>query len=72
MPGDMNGVELAETLFRSHPNLPVTLATGYSEFLIDHPAPKSVEVLAKPYRINELTDAIGRSFQKAQVYAAFH
>jgi signal transduction histidine kinase/DNA-binding NtrC family response regulator len=69
MPGDMNGVELAQILYRRYPRLPVTLATGYSEFLISHPAPPSVEVLSKPYRIGELTSAIGRSLRDNDISA---
>jgi signal transduction histidine kinase/DNA-binding response OmpR family regulator len=69
MPGDMNGVELAKTLYRLYPRLPVTLATGYSEYLVEHPGPRSVEVLSKPYRIGELTAAIGRSFARVKLAA---
>jgi len=69
MPGDMNGVELAKKLHSSYPHLPVTLATGYSDYLIEHPGPRSVEVLSKPYRIGELTNAIGRSFARMKLAA---
>ena len=62
MPGDMNGVELAKALHGLYPKLPVTLATGYSEYLVEHPG-------SKPYRIGELTAAIGRSFARMQMAA---
>ena len=55
MPG-MSGVELAGRLRDTHPHLPVLLATGYSDEVVDrrsrHP------VIAKPYGPRELSEAI--------------
>jgi CheY-like chemotaxis protein len=64
MPGDMNGVALARALRRDYPELPVTLITGYGELLTGTRAPESVEVLSKPYRLDELAAALERAFTR--------
>ncbi|HYW16322.1 MAG TPA: response regulator, partial [Allosphingosinicella sp.] len=55
MPGT-SGVELATTIRRRMPGLPVLLATGYSEELLktDH----DFRVLAKPYDARSLIEAM--------------
>ncbi|HZS85223.1 MAG TPA: response regulator [Stellaceae bacterium] len=55
MPG-MSGVELAERIRRSHPGLPVILATGYADLARgeDHGLPR----LDKPYRLEKLAALI--------------
>ena len=58
MPGGVSGVELARELRRSRPSLPVLLATGYADA---HAPPAGVRVLRKPYRLEELTDALRRA-----------
>ena len=61
MPG-MNGIELARTLGRLHPELPVVLTSGYSEVLArdgDH----GYELLQKPYSIEDLTRVLRRATQ---------
>ncbi len=57
MPG-MTGLEFAEWLRRTHPDLPVVLATGYAEATA-HAAPW-LPRLAKPYRQDELEDVLRR------------
>ncbi|WP_207461573.1 PAS domain S-box protein [Azospirillum sp. SYSU D00513] len=51
MPGSMSGVDLAREVRRLYPGLPVILATGYSEEIA---RATGVQVLAKPYRIDDL------------------
>jgi CheY-like chemotaxis protein len=51
MPGSLSGIELAEILRSEHPDLPVVLASGYSERA---PLQHSVTVLSKPYSIESL------------------
>jgi signal transduction histidine kinase/CheY-like chemotaxis protein len=51
MPGTLSGIELAEILRREQPQLPVVLASGYSERA---PLQHSVTVLSKPYSIEAL------------------
>lgn len=60
MPGGMNGVELAEEVRRRFPNVPILLATGYSDAIAGL-NDKGLAVITKPYsgdilcrRIDEL------------------
>ncbi|GLR80889.1 PAS domain-containing protein (plasmid) [Azospirillum oryzae] len=55
MPGTMSGVDLARTAQRLRPDLPVVLATGYSE---DVARATGVMVLPKPYRIDRLVEVL--------------
>jgi PAS domain S-box-containing protein len=55
MPG-MSGLELADTIGRDYPGLPVLLATGFSENLAGNPFGYSV--VAKPYAAGSLGRAI--------------
>ena len=55
MPG-MTGLELAETLRREHPGLPVVVATGYADTATAAWLPR----LAKPYRQEELEAMLRR------------
>jgi signal transduction histidine kinase/HAMP domain-containing protein len=56
MPGAMDGVKLAVEAQRRYPGLRVLLTSGYTEHaLIGNGQPaEGVEVLTKPYRINDL------------------
>jgi signal transduction histidine kinase/ActR/RegA family two-component response regulator len=55
MPGTLSGVDLARTAQRLRPDLPVVLATGYSE---DVARATGVMVLPKPYRIDHLVEVL--------------
>ena len=55
MPGTMSGVDLARTVQRIYPGLPVVLATGYSEEVA---RATGVMVLPKPYRIEHLVGVL--------------
>nr|WP_255636265.1 PAS domain-containing protein [Azospirillum sp. 412522] len=55
MPGLMSGVDLARSAQRLHPELPVVLATGYSEEVA---RATGVMVLPKPYRIDHLVQVL--------------
>lgn len=57
MPGSVNGVDLARRAQQLRPTLPVVLTTGYTE---DVGGMDGFHVLAKPYRIEDLADAIER------------
>lgn len=59
MPGGMSGVELARTLARSYPDLPVILTSGYSDVLADEGA-GDVELLRKPYSMDALGALVRR------------
>lgn len=56
MPG-MSGLELADALSRSHPDLPVILTTGYSDEIASS-GPVGRPVLLKPYRLETLATAL--------------
>jgi len=55
MPGQVSGIDLAGLLRTRRPGLPVVLATGYTERRIAVPG---VQVLAKPYEINQLVELL--------------
>jgi signal transduction histidine kinase/ActR/RegA family two-component response regulator len=66
MPGGMNGLELARTVRRLRPELPIVLTTGYSDTA--HTVGGEFPILRKPYGPDELQiafqeaqDAIGRA-----------
>ena len=61
MPGGRSGLDLAGELRRHRPDLPVVLATGYAEA-----APSSGHVLAKPYRLDELTTALLEALKRTR------
>ncbi len=63
MPGEMDGVELARVLHRDYPALPITLTTGYG-IPAGNAAPACVEVLSKPYRLDDLEAAVERAFSR--------
>ena len=58
MPGKLDGLGLAHRLREMRPDLPVLLATGYSEAAAD--ARGDFPILRKPYEIHELSDAIAK------------
>ena len=59
MPGKMDGLGLARHLqARSSPDLPILLATGYSEAAAD--VRGDFPILRKPYEIHELSEAIAK------------
>ena len=55
MPG-MSGLELADTIAREYPRLPVLLATGFSENLVG--GPLGYSVVSKPYDAGSLARAV--------------
>jgi CheY-like chemotaxis protein len=62
MPGDMDGIQLAQEIRRSYPTLPILLVTGYSVKLASSTAsPCGVDILRKPYSVNALQHAIDES-----------
>jgi signal transduction histidine kinase/CheY-like chemotaxis protein len=58
MPGRMNGVELAQEIRRRRPNLPVLLTSGYAEAARRKAGGQQIKIIPKPYRIDELRDAL--------------
>ena len=63
MPG-MSGLALARKLRDSHPDLPVLLATGYSDEI--RKTGSEFAVLAKPFAVAGLSDAIARALAQGR------
>jgi len=61
MPGAMGGIELAAEVRRRYPRLAIVMATGYSARLAGGRTLPGVEVLAKPYRLDDLAAALARA-----------
>jgi CheY-like chemotaxis protein len=55
MPGKVSGIDLAGILHERRPGLPVVLATGYTDQRAVIPG---VQVLAKPYEIDQLVELL--------------
>jgi signal transduction histidine kinase/CheY-like chemotaxis protein len=62
MPGKLSGIDLAAILRERRPNLPVVLATGYTDQRATVPG---VQVLAKPYQIGQLVELLSGLAQQA-------
>ena len=56
MPGGMDGLELAKTILKSRPRLPVLLASGSNQLVEE--AQQHFTTLQKPYEISDLDRAI--------------
>ncbi|HVQ72465.1 MAG TPA: ATP-binding protein [Bradyrhizobium sp.] len=56
---DMTGLELAQEIRRSHPDLPVVLTSGYSHVLSEHGS-HGLELLQKPYSVEQLSRVLHR------------
>jgi DNA-binding LytR/AlgR family response regulator len=65
MPGGMNGVQLAEEVRRSFPSVPILLATGYNEAIVDENT-KGLAVITKPYRSENLRKRIDELLARSQ------
>jgi CheY-like chemotaxis protein len=64
MPGGMTGVELAHKIHRHFPQQPILLATGYSRAAAET-AREGLALIAKPYRVDTLADAVRRTIAGA-------
>jgi PAS domain S-box-containing protein len=65
MPGEMDGVKLAEMLRERNPDLPVLLVTGYSEAL--RHGTREFTVLRKPFELSELSRAAANLIATAKL-----
>ena len=66
LPGAMNGVQLARRLRERRPEVAVVLVSGYNDAMtgLDDAEP-SVEVLRKPYVMEDLGHALERALDRA-------
>jgi CheY-like chemotaxis protein len=63
LPGS-SGAELAETLSKTNPDLPVVLMSGYSPDEL--PVPEGIPLLAKPFRRADLGRLVSGLLEPAQ------
>jgi PAS domain S-box-containing protein len=62
MPGDMNGLGLAQEMLRRYPRIPVLLTTGYSDMM--QAAAPEFALVRKPFELRQLDKAIREALQK--------
>ncbi len=70
MSGDMNGVELAAEVRRRRSDLPILLNSGYSGAAQTAADAMGVEILPKPFTLDELDDAIATALKASQARPA--
>lgn len=59
MPGEMNGVALAQEIRRLSPATPILMTTGYNDQMaLEGPQAEAMDVLGKPYKPAELIDRV--------------
>jgi PAS domain S-box-containing protein len=57
MPGAMNGVDLAREIRKRRPELPVVLTSGYARAVEREAEAEGVQLLPKPFRLEDLASA---------------
>ena len=65
MPGDISGLDLARTLRKRRPDLPVLLATGYSRYA-SLAVNEGFTLVEKPYRSDTLAAAIRAAIERTR------
>jgi CheY-like chemotaxis protein len=65
MPGGMNGLELVEKLRQQRPELPVLVTTGYMDELPARERGRGLDILAKPYRHEDLLERVRAALKAA-------
>ena len=69
MPGGMSGLELARTLREQRPELPVVLATGYSQYALQV-VKEGFTFVEKPYRRDVLAASLRAAIERASTRGA--
>jgi CheY-like chemotaxis protein len=67
MPGGMNGVELAREIKKRRNDVPVLLTSGYAEAAVQEADAANIQILTKPYHIDELAAALNAVKSKLQL-----
>jgi signal transduction histidine kinase/ActR/RegA family two-component response regulator len=65
MPGPLDGLDLVHEARRRRPGLPVLLTSGYAEAAIRNATQEGIPLLAKPYDIRALAEALDRVLGRA-------
>ena len=63
MPGRGDGFYLAQEIRKRHPDMPIILATGYSDALT---AASAFRILLKPYTLEEARAALEQELRRAR------
>jgi PAS domain S-box-containing protein len=66
MPGGKNGIELAQALRQRHVDLPIVLASGYTESVSRDAERAGLPLLSKPFSIDTLAAAIDAARQPSR------
>jgi PAS domain S-box-containing protein len=64
MPGGMNGLELVERTRALRPGLPVLVTTGYMDELPQGGRGGGLDILAKPYRQDDLLERVRKTLER--------
>ncbi|WP_036169913.1 histidine kinase famiy protein [Massilia sp. 9096] len=64
MPGGMNGLELVDKVRQQHPAMPVLVTTGYMDELPERERSKGLDILAKPYKHEDLLERVKAALGK--------
>ena len=64
MPGGMNGLELVEKVRDLHPAMPVLVTTGYMDELPQGDRARGLDILAKPYKHEDLLERVRMALGK--------
>src|SRR5581483_9398596 len=64
MPGGMSGLDLVQEIRRRRRHVPILLTSGNAHAAAHRAAAEKVDVLAKPYRLQELAAAINTAMSK--------
>jgi DNA-binding NtrC family response regulator len=62
MPGAMNGIALAQVIARRYPDIPILLASGYSDMV--QAAESRFVVLRKPFQLPMLEKAVRDAIER--------
>jgi two-component system NtrC family sensor kinase len=65
MPGGMSGLELARTLREHRPELPVVMATGYSQYALQV-VKEGFALVEKPYRRDVLAASLRAAVERGR------
>ena len=65
-PGGLGGAEIIQKLLKIHPAIKAIASSGYStdKMIVDYQTYGFVDILVKPYKVNELDNVIQKSLQK--------
>lgn len=59
MPGEMNGVALAQEIRGLSPDTPILMTTGYNDQMaLEGPQAEAMDVLGKPYKAADLVNRV--------------